>query len=75
MTDKELQNLDIHSIKSKLHPNSYFCNTTQTEMKIFKSYKPKDVLQMIYDAAYELGIERGKVQRSGEFRSLLEIDD
>ena len=60
MTDIQLQKLDIHSVKSKLHPNLYWCNTTQTEMKIFKSYTPKDVLQMIYDDAYAEGYRNGQ---------------
>lgn len=75
MTDLQLTKLDIHSLKTKLKPNLYWCNTTQSEMKIFKSYTPKDVLQMIYDAAHEQGIEVGKQQRSQEFKSLLNIDD
>ena len=75
MTDTQLAKLGIHNIKTKLKPNLYFCDTTQSEMKIFKSYTAKDVLQMIYDHAFEQGIEQGKIHRSDEFKSLLNIDD
>ena len=75
MTDKQLEKLHIHRDGGKLKPNNYWCNTTQSNMKIYRQNTYEDVMQMIYDEAYNQGVEEGKSRRSRELKALIFGDD
>jgi hypothetical protein len=71
MKDEELEKLGILADKSTLHPNRYWCNTTQTQINIHKMTSAEDIMTMIFKEGYGQGIETGKAQRSQEFKNLI----
>jgi hypothetical protein len=71
MDDLELEKLGLIADKTKLNPNRYWCNTTQTEIKIAKGTTPEQLMHKIFEQGYVLGIETGKAQRSQEFKNLI----
>ena len=71
MTDKQLEELDIHKICGNRDPHRYWCNTTESFMIIYPTVSVKGVLQMIYNEGVKDGFEDGKKQRSAEIMGLL----
>ena len=49
MNDIELEKLGIIVDKTALHPNRYWCNVTQTEIKIVKGTTAEQIIEMIFE--------------------------
>ena len=76
ITDKELESIGIIDEGSRLKPDRYWCNTTQTQMRInIKTATLEDVMTMIFEQGYTQGISTGKTQRSAEIKRLLNNED
>lgn len=76
ITDKELEKMGIIHEGSKLKPDRYWCNTTQTQMRIdTKTATIESVMTMIFEEGYTQGISTGKTQRSTEIKRLLNNED
>ena len=71
MTELQLEELGLIADKSKLHPNRYWCNLTQTDITINKGLKAVDVMEIIFKIGYVQGIDTGKAQRIQEFKNLI----
>lgn len=74
MRDEELEKIGIFPDKTKIYPNRYWCNITQSEIKITDDLTTEDILFKIFEEGYTQGIETGKAQRSREFLNLLNND-
>jgi len=71
MTDKALEKIGILPDKSRLNPNRYWCNATQEHMNISRNMWGEDIMQDIFDNAFNQGVEEGKERRSKEFKRLI----
>jgi hypothetical protein len=71
MNDTELEKLGVIADKTALNPNRYWCNVTQTEIKIAKGTTAEQIMTKIFEQGYLQGIDTGKAQRSQEFKNLM----
>jgi hypothetical protein len=75
MTTKQLEKIGIIKDGGKLKPFNYWCNVTQSSIKIYSTDTMEDVVKAIYDQGIEDGIREGKKQRSNQINDLLNNQD
>ncbi|AGO47291.1 hypothetical protein Phi19:1_gp045 [Cellulophaga phage phi19:1] len=75
MTTKQLEKIGIIRDGGKLKPFNYWCNVTQSHIKIYKTDTMEDVVKAIYEKGIEDGVKEGKEQRSKQIKGLLNNDD
>jgi hypothetical protein len=71
MTDNQLAKIDIYPDKTAVHKHRYWCNITQEHMIIHRDMTLKDVVENIFATGVSQGVEDGKLQRSNQFKMLL----
>ena len=75
ITKKQLEKIGIHFDGSKIYPNKYWCNITDSHLTIYlSSYTLEDVVRNIYSEGVSVGIEEGKDLMRQEFKGLLKIE-
>jgi len=75
MTEKQLEKMGIHRDGGRMYPNRYFCIATNSYLTIYKNDTQEDIMKSIYEKGIERGTEEGKMKRSEEFKSLLNIGE
>jgi hypothetical protein len=71
MTDKQLLKLGLVAYKTITNPDDYWYNVTDTLLTIPRNAKIKNILEIMYQKAYEQGISQGKMLRSWELKNLI----
>ena len=75
MKTKQLEKIGIIRDGGELKPFKYWCNATQSHIKIYKTDTMEDLLKAIYEQGIEYGIKEGKKQRSKQIKGLLNNND
>ena len=73
MTTEELENLGIIDESSQIFPRRYFIPRIG-QVKIPEHYSKYDVFDLIYERAFDEGVERGKELKSNEILEVLGIN-